>query len=192
MTVTTEHDAPTLDSRRWAVLAVMNLSLLLVVAGNSALNVALPTIVRDLGATSSELQWIVDAYALVFAGLLLPMGALRDRLGRKGMLQGALAMFALGSFLAVFASEPWHLIATRSIMGVGGAMIMPATLSIITNVFPPQERSKAIAIWAGFAGAGAAVGPVMSGLLLEHFWFGSVFLVNLPIIAVALVSGALL
>ncbi len=170
----------------------MNLSLVLVVAGNSALNVTLPTIVRDIGATSSELQWIVDAYALVFAGLLLPMGALGDRYGRKGMLQLGLAVFALGSALAVFATEPWHLIATRSIMGVGGAMIMPATLSIITNVFPPQERAKAIAIWAGFAGAGAALGPLLSGFLLEHFWFGSVFLVNLPIIAVALVSGALL
>jgi MFS transporter, DHA2 family, integral membrane protein len=192
MTLATEPDASTLDSRRWAVLAVMNLSLLLVVAGNSALNVALPTIVRDLGATSSELQWIVDAYALVFAGLLLPMGALGDRFGRKGMLQIGLVVFGTASLAAVFATEPWHLIATRSLMGVGGAMIMPATLSIIANVFPPHERSKAIAIWAGFAGAGAAVGPVMSGLLLEHFWFGSVFLVNLPIIALALVSGALL
>ena len=185
-------DAASINDRRWAVLAVMNLSLVIVVAGNSALNVALPSIVRDLDATSSELQWMVDAYALVFAGLLLPMGALGDRFGRKGMLQGGLSIFALGSLIAVFATEPWHLIATRSIMGVGAAMIMPATLSIITNVFPPQERSKAIAIWAGFAGAGAAIGPVLSGFLLEHFWFGSVFLINIPIVAVALISGALL
>ncbi len=185
-------DAASTHDRRYGVLAVMNLSLVLVVAGNSALNVALPTIVGDTGATSAELQWIVDAYALVFAGLLLPMGALGDRFGRKGMLQGGLGIFALGSLIAVFATEPWHLIATRSIMGVGAAMIMPATLSIITNVFPPQERSRAIAIWAGFAGAGAALGPVLSGFLLEHFWFGSVFLVNLPIVAVALISGALL
>jgi EmrB/QacA subfamily drug resistance transporter len=185
-------DAAAIHDRRWAVLWVMNLSLVIVVAGNSALNVALPSIVNELQATSSELQWIVDAYALVFAGLLLPMGALGDRFGRKGMLQGGLAVFALGSFLAVFATEPWHLIATRSIMGIGGAMIMPATLSIITNVFPPQERAKAIAVWAGFAGAGAAIGPLLSGFLLEHFWFGSVFLVNLPIIAVAVVSGAAL
>jgi EmrB/QacA subfamily drug resistance transporter len=170
----------------------MNLSLVIVVAGNSSLNVALPSIVRELDATSSELQWIVASYSLVFAGLLLPMGALGDRFGRKGMLQGGLSVFALGSLLAVFATAPWHLIATRSIMGVGGAMIMPATLSIITNVFPPQERSKAIAIWAGFAGAGAAVGPLLSGFLLEHFWFGSVFLINVPIVAVALFSGALL
>src|SRR4029450_9595601 len=108
MTVTTEHDAPTLDSRRWAVLAVMNLSLLLVVAGNSALNVALPTIVRDLGATSSELQWIVDAYALVFAGLLLPMGALGDRFGRQGLLQIGLVVFGTPNPRAVFANSPWH------------------------------------------------------------------------------------
>ncbi len=185
-------DAASTYDRRYAVLAVMNLSLVLVVAGNSALNVALPTIVRDLGATSAELQWIVDAYALVFAGLLLPMGALGDRFGRKGILQLGLTVFAGGALLAVFATEPWHLIATRSVMGVGAAMIMPATLSIITNVFPPQERAKAIAIWAGFAGAGAAIGPVMSGFLLEHFWFGSVFLVNIPLVAVALISGAVI
>jgi EmrB/QacA subfamily drug resistance transporter len=185
-------DADAIHDRRWAVLWVMNLSLVIVVAGNSALNVALPSIVNELDATSSELQWIVDAYALVFAGLLLPMGALGDRFGRKGMLQLGLSVFALGSLLAVFATEPWHLIATRSVMGLGGAMIMPATLSIITNVFPPHERAKAIAMWAGFAGAGAAIGPLLSGFLLEHFWFGSVFLVNLPIIAVAIVSGVLL
>ena len=185
-------DAAAIHDRRWAVLAVMNLSLVLVVAANSSLNVALPTIVRDLDASSAELQWMVDAYALVFAGLLLPMGALGDRFGRKGMLQLGLGIFATGSLAAVFSTEPWHLIATRSLMGIGAAMIMPATLSIITNVFPPEERSKAIAIWAGFAGAGAAVGPVMSGFLLEHFWFGSVFLVNVPIVALAVVAGALL
>jgi EmrB/QacA subfamily drug resistance transporter len=185
-------DAASTHERRWAVLWVMNLSLVIVVAGNSSLNVALPSIVRDLDATSSQLQWMVDAYALVFAGLLLPMGALGDRFGRKGMLQLGLAIFAGGALLAVFSTAPWHLIATRSLMGVGAAMIMPATLSIITNVFPPQERSKAIAIWAGFAGAGAAIGPVLSGFLLEHFWFGAVFLINVPIVALAMVSGALL
>jgi EmrB/QacA subfamily drug resistance transporter len=147
--------------------------------------------VRETGATSAELQWIVDAYALVFAGLLLPMGALGDRFGRKGILQLGLVLFALGALGGVVSTEPWHLIAIRAFMGIGAAMIMPATLSIITNVFPPQERSKAIAIWAGFAGAGAALGPIMSGLLLEHYWFGSVFLINLPIVAVALLAGAL-
>lgn len=186
------QDAQSTHDRRHAVLWVMNLSLVLVVAGNSSLNVALPTIVEEVGASSSQLQWIVDAYALVFAGLLLPMGALGDRYGRKGMLQLGLGVFGLGSLIAVFATEAGQLIATRSLMGVGAAMIMPATLSIITNVFPPEERSKAIAVWAGFAGAGSALGPVLSGFLLEHFWYGSVFLVNLPIIAVALVSGALL
>ena len=190
--MTPPTDAAATYDRRWAVLWVMNLSLVLVVAANSSLNVALPTIVRELDATSSELQWMVDAYALVFAGLLLPFGALGDRFGRKGMLQLGLVIFATGALVAVFSTEPWHLIATRSVMGVGAAMIMPATLSIITNVFPPQERSKAIAIWAGFAGAGAAVGPLISGFLLEHFWFGSVFLINVPIVAVALVAGVLI
>jgi len=181
-----------IHARRWATLAVLNLSLVLVVAGNSSLNVALPTIVRELGADNAELQWIVDAYALVFAGLLLPMGALGDRFGRKGLLQLGLTIFAVGAVAATFATEPWHLIATRAFMGVGGAMIMPATLSIITNVFPPEERTRAIAIWAGFAGAGAAIGPVVSGVLLEHFWFGSVFLINVPIAALALGTGAFL
>jgi len=190
--MTPPTDAASTHDRRWAVLWVMNLSLVIVVAGNSSLNVALPTIVRELDATSSQLQWMVDSYALVFAGLLLPMGALGDRFGRKGMLQAGLAIFAFGCLLAVFSTEPWHLIATRSVMGIGAAMIMPATLSIITNVFPPEERSKAIAIWAGFAGAGAAVGPLLSGFLLEHFWFGSVFLINVPIVALALLSGAAL
>ena len=187
-----EHDPDVVHRRRWAILGALNLSLVIVVAGNSSLNVTLPTIVRDLGATSSELQWIVDAYALVFAGLLLPMGALGDRFGRKGMLQGGLGVFAAGAIAATFATEPWHLIATRGVMGVGAAMIMPATLSIITNVFPPEERARAIAVWAGFAGAGAAIGPPVSGFLLEHFWFGSVFFINVPIIALALAGGLLL
>jgi EmrB/QacA subfamily drug resistance transporter len=186
------HEPEAIHARRWRILAVLNLSLVIVVAANSSLNVALPTIVRDLQATNAELQWIVDAYALVFAGLLLPMGALGDRFGRKGLLQGGLATFALGALAATLASEPWQVIATRAVMGVGAAAIMPATLSIITNVFPPDERSRAIAIWAGFAGAGGSIGPLASGFLLEHFWFGSVFFINVPIIALALVTGALL
>lgn len=186
------HDADVVHHRRWGILAVLNLSLVLVVAANSSLNVALPTLVRELGATHAELQWIVDAYALVFAGLLLPMGAIGDRFGRKGILQLGLVVFALASLAATFAGAPWHLVATRALMGLGASMIMPATLSIITNVFPPHERAKAIAVWAGFAGAGASIGPVISGGLLEHFWYGSVFFVNLPIIAVALGAGAAL
>jgi EmrB/QacA subfamily drug resistance transporter len=186
------QDPQDVNPRRWAILAVLNLSLIIIVAGNSSLNVALPTLVRSLHASNSDLEWMVDAYSLVFAGLVLPMGALGDRFGRKGLLQGGLFIFAAGSLAASLATQPWHVIAMRGLMGVGAAMIMPGTLSIITNAFPPHERSKAIAIWAGFAGAGVCVGPLASGFLLDHFWFGSVFLVNVPIIAVALVAGAVL
>src|SRR5437879_3981185 len=188
----TVRDPDTVYSRRWYILGVLNLSLVIIVAGNSSLNVALPTFVRALHATSSQLEWIVDAYSLVFAGLVLPMGALGDRFGRKGLLQGGLVLFAAAALAGSMATAPWQLIAARAVMGVGGAMIMPATLSIVANVFPPRERARAIAIWAGFAGAGVSIGPPLSGFLLDHFWFGSVFLINVPIIAVALAAGAVL
>ena len=183
---------PVVYERRWKILAVLCLSLVLVVVGNSSLNVALPTLQRDLGATGTQLQWIVDAYAIVFAGLLLPSGALGDRFGRKGALQAGLVVYGLASLLATLANSPNQLIATRALMGLGAAFVMPATLSILANVFPPRERARAIAIWAGFSGAGAAIGPVLSGFLLEHFSWGSVFLVNVPIVIGALVAGAVL
>ncbi len=186
------QDPDLVYARRWGILAVLNLSLIIIVAGNASLNVALPTIVRDLHATDSQLEWMVAAYSLVFAGLVMPMGALGDRFGRKGLLQAGLATFAVGALGGTLSTAPWHVIATRMVMGVGAAMIMPATLSIVTNVFPPEERSRAIAIWAGFAGAGICVGPLASGFLLDHFWFGSIFLLNVPIIALALVAGALI
>lgn len=185
-------DPETVYARRWYILGILNLSLVIIVAGNSALNVALPTFVRQLHASNSQLAWIVDAYSLVFAGLVLSMGALGDRFGRKGLLQAGLVVFAIAALAGSQATRPWHLIVTRAVMGVGAAMIMPATLSIVTSVFPPRERAKAIAIWAGFAGAGVSIGPVASGLLLDHFWFGSVFLINVPIIALALITGAVL
>ena len=178
--------------RRWWTLGVLCLSLIMVIVGNTVLNVALPTLVRELDATSTQLQWIVDVYGLVFAGLLLTGGALGDRFGRKGALTIGLVIFAGGSAMAAMADSAGQLIVTRGIMGVGAALVMPATLSILTTVFPPQERARAIAVWAGLAGAGAAIGPVAGGWLLEHFWWGSVFLVNLPLIAVALVGGRLL
>ncbi|MGH8973563.1 MAG: MFS transporter [Acidimicrobiia bacterium] len=176
-------------ARRWRTLAVLCLSLVIVVVGNTVLNVALPTLVRELGATSSQLQWIVDSYALVFAGLLLTAGALGDRFGRKGALTAGLVIFGVASGVSALATSAGQLVALRAVMGVGAALIMPATLSILTNVFPPQERARAIAIWAGLAGAGAAFGPIASGFLLEHFWWGSVFLVNLPVVAAALIGG---
>jgi MFS transporter, DHA2 family, integral membrane protein len=175
--------------RRWWTLAVLCLSLVMVIVGNTVLNVALPTLVRELGATSTELQWMVDSYALVFAGLLLTGGALGDRYGRKGALVIGLIIFGLASAVSTVASTPTHLIATRAVMGLGAALVMPATLSILTTVFPLEERGRAIAIWAGFSGAGAAIGPVAGGWLLEHFWWGSVFLLNVPIVLAALLGG---
>jgi EmrB/QacA subfamily drug resistance transporter len=180
------------DTRRWIVLGVMCLSLLLIVMDNTIVNVALPTLQRELDASTTELQWVVDAYILVFAGLLLTMGSLGDRFGRRGALAIGLAVMGTGSILSAFANGADQLIATRALMGAGGAMIMPATLSIITNVFTDRrERAQAIAIWSATAGAAVAIGPVTGGWLLEHFWWGSVFLVNVPVVVVALVLGQL-
>jgi EmrB/QacA subfamily drug resistance transporter len=173
----------------WWTLAVLCLSLVMVVLGNTVLNVALPTLVRELGATSTQLQWMVDSYALVFAGLLLTAGALGDRFGRKGALILGLIIFGAASLVSSFATSADHLIATRAVMGLGAALVMPATLSILTSVFPPEQRAQAIAIWAAFAGAGGAIGPVAGGWLLEHFYWGSVFLLNVPVVAVALIAG---
>ena len=178
--------------RRWAILGLLCTSLIIVIVGNTSLNVALPTLAEDLRASTADLQWMVDAYALVFAGMLLTAGALGDRYGRKGALQLGLLIVAAGSVAAAVADSAPQLITARAVMGFGAAFVMPSTLSILTNVFPAQERAKAIAVWAGVSGAGAAVGPVASGWLLEHFWWGSVFLVNLPIIVGALVVGRVL
>jgi EmrB/QacA subfamily drug resistance transporter len=181
------------DRRRWWALAVLNLSLVLITLDNTVLNVALPTLQRDLGATTSQLQWIVDSYQLVFAGLLFTTGSLADRYGRKGMLQLGLVVFGIGTTASAFAGSAEMLIATRAFMGIGGAMIMPATLSILGTVFPErEERAKAIAIWAAMASIGIALGPVLGGVLLAHFSWGSIFLVNIPVVVVALVGGHVL
>src|SRR3954466_12207542 len=179
-------------ARRWWTLAVLCLSLLIVFGGNSTLNVPLPPLSRDLGASESQLQWVVAVYSLVFAGLLFTAGALGDRFGRKGALQFGLVGFLAGVALASASTEMWQLIACRALMGGCAAFIMPSTLSILVNVFPPEERAKAIAIWAGVTGGAGAIGPVVSGWLLGHFWFGSVFLVNVPIVVAALVLDAFL
>jgi EmrB/QacA subfamily drug resistance transporter len=175
--------------RRWWALLVLCLSLVIIGMDNTILNVALPTLARDLQATASELQWMVDSYVLVFAGLLLTMGALGDRFGRKLALNIGLLVFVAGSVASAFAGSASMLIASRAAMGIGGALIMPSTLSIITNVFPTKERGRAIGIWAGVAGFGIILGPVIGGWLLEHFWWGSVFLVNVPVVAVAILAG---
>jgi EmrB/QacA subfamily drug resistance transporter len=178
--------------RRWWILVVLCFSLLVIVLDNTILNVAIPTIVRDLDATNSQLQWMVDAYTLVFAGLLLTAGSLGDRFGRRGALQVGLLLFGLGSLASAFATTSDQLIATRAFMGIGGAFIMPATLSIITNVFPTRERGKAIGVWAGTAGLAGVLGPLTGGFLLEHFYWGSIFLVNIPIVIVGLLAGVFL
>jgi EmrB/QacA subfamily drug resistance transporter len=180
------HERPEIHARRWFLLAIMCLSLVLVVMSVSGLNTALPTIQRELGASASELQWIVDSYAVVFAGLLLSAGAIGDRFGRRGALLGGLAVFGLGALLGGLGTDASQVIASRAVMGIGAAFIMPATLSIITSIFPPHERPRAIAIWAGFAGAGASIGPIVTGGLLEGFWWGSTLLVNVPVVVATL------
>jgi len=184
-----ESDIERLHDRRWWTLAVLCMSLLIVFVGNSSLNVTIPTLSRELHATESQLQWVVASYSLVFAGLLFSTGALGDRFGRKGTLQIGLVLFLVAAALASASSTMWELIGCRAVMGAAAALIMPSTLSIIINVFPPHERPKAIAIWASITGAAGGFGPLISGWLLGHFWYGSVFLVNVPIIAVALIAG---
>jgi EmrB/QacA subfamily drug resistance transporter len=180
----------TIHRRRWAILGVLSLSLFLVVVDNTITNVALPTLSQELDASTSQLQWIVDSYSLVFAGLLLAFGSLGDRFGRKGALQVGLVVFAVTSGLATVAGSAEQLIAARAAMGIGAALVFPATLAILTNVFTdPTERAKAIGIWSGVSGLAVALGPVSGGWLLEHFWWGSVFLINLPIVALALLLG---
>lgn len=182
-------DQETIYRRRWATLAVLSLSLVIIGLDNTILNVALPTLVRELGATASELQWIVDSYVLVFAGLLLTMGALGDRFGRKLALNAGLVIFGLASVAAALVDTPGALIAARAAMGVGGALIMPSTLSIITNTFEGAERGRAIAAWAAVAGLGIVIGPALGGWLLENFWWGSIFLINVFVVLAALLAG---
>lgn len=182
--------------RRWGILTVLLFSLLVVVLDNSILNVAMKTIAEPaptgLGATQSQLEWAINSYTLVFAGLLFTAGLLGDRLGRKKVLLFGMAVFGIGSVLSAFAGSSGELIAFRAVMGFGGAFVMPATLAIIINVFEREEQPKAIGIWTGAVGLAIAIGPVTGGLLLDHFWWGSVFLVNVPIIAVALVAMVLI
>ncbi|MGD9958621.1 MFS transporter [Nocardioides sp.] len=177
--------------RRTALLAVIALSLMTVVSAVSGLNVALPSLQRDTGATQSEIQWIVDAYTLVFAGLLLAAGALGDRFGRKPVLLAGLAIFGSASAFGLFVSDPTMLIAMRAAMGVGAAAVMPVTLSVITTSFPPEERAKAVGVWVGVAGGGAVVGLFGSGLLLEFFEWNSFFALNVTLAALGLIGSAL-
>jgi MFS transporter, DHA2 family, multidrug resistance protein len=180
---------PAVHARRWKILAVLSLSLVIIGLDNTILNVALPSLQEEFDASTSTLQWMVDAYMLVFAGLLLTMGTLGDRFGRKLALQLGLVLFGGASLCVLLVHSSGQLIAVRSVMGIGGALIMPATLSIISNVFPREERRKAIAIWSAMASIGVGLGPLFGGLLLEVFDWHSVFLLNVPVAATALVIG---
>jgi EmrB/QacA subfamily drug resistance transporter len=176
--------------KRWIGLLFIGISLIVISLDNTVVNVALPSIARELGASSSDLQWIVDAYILVFAALLLTMGGLGDRLGRKKLLQFGLVLFGLGSLAAALSPSTTSLLASRAFLGIGGATIMPSTLSIVTATFPDEERSQAIAIWAAIFGLGIGIGPVVGGWLLESYAWNSVFFINLPVVAVALIGDA--
>jgi EmrB/QacA subfamily drug resistance transporter len=175
--------------RRWQALIVLAFSLLVISVGNTILNVALPTIQEELDAGASELQWIVDSYLLVYAGLLLAAGTLGDRFGRRRALLVGLVTFGLGSILAAISPGTTEVIASRALMGIGAAGIMPTTLSIITNVFPDHERPKAIAIWAAVAGLGVAIGPVSGGWLIEHTDWRGIFLFNVPAVLVCIAAA---
>ncbi|MFF5206550.1 MFS transporter [Streptosporangium sp. NPDC000396] len=180
------------NPRRWWILGVLCLSLLVLVVDNTVLNLAIPSLMRDLGATPADIQWIIDAYVLVYAGLLITAGSLSDRYGRRRFLIIGLALFGGASLIAQLVTEPWQLIAARALMGVGGSILMPSTLSILMTVFDESERRKAIAAWSAVAMVGVIAGPTVGGFLLAHYWWGSIFLINVPIAALAIAAAVLL
>jgi MFS family permease len=177
-------------ARRWRALSVLCLALAVIVIDNTILAVAFPSIQHGLHTDETGLQWIGSAYGLVLAGLLLPLAVVGDRRGRKGLLMLGLVIFGAASVAAAFATSATGLAVARGVMGVGGACTMPSTLSVLGNIFPEHERGRAIAVWSGVAGIATAVGPVVGGLLLARFWWGSVFLVNVPVVLLALVLAA--
>ena len=188
-------DSQAIYRRRWVILSVLIVGLLAIVIDNTVLNVAMKTIAEPrggLGASQSQLEWAINSYTLVFAGLLFTFGVIGDKVGRKRMLMIGLALFGIASLLSAYSRSPEQLIFARAAMGLGGAAVMPQTLSIISNVFEPAERPRAIGLWATAVGIGIATGPVLGGLLLDHFWWGSVFLINVPVTAVGIIAAAIL
>ncbi|RDI47010.1 MFS transporter [Nocardia mexicana] len=186
---TAARDAVARNPRRWLILVVLCLSSLVLVVDNMVLTVAIPDIATDLGASAQQIQWIIDSYLLVFAGLLLTSGSLSDRYGRRLVMVIGLVLFGAASLLAAYANNPELLIAGRVFMGIGGVLIMPSTLSILITVFDDDERPKAIAAWSAVATLGMVGGPVVGGVLLDHFWWGAVFLMNVPIAVIAIVAA---
>lgn len=188
VTSTPFESAETGHPRRWWILLILCLSLMVLVVDNTVLNLAIPSLMRDLSATPADIQWVIDAYILAFAGLLLTAGSLSDRFGRRKMLLIGLVLFGAASLLATLADTPWQLIACRGLMGVGGSLLMPSTLSLLFTVFPPEEQRKAMAGWSMVAMVGVVAGPTVGGVLLEHFWWGSIFLLNVPIAVLAIIG----
>ncbi|MGH9026138.1 MAG: DHA2 family efflux MFS transporter permease subunit, partial [Acidimicrobiia bacterium] len=179
-------------AHRWLALVVLCVAVFISTVDTTVVNVALPDIATDLDATTADLQWVMDAYTIALAGLILLGGGLADRFGRKRIFTIGLMLFALTSLLATFADSPAELIAYRALMGTGAALIMPPALSLIAVIFPPDQRRTALSVWSLIAGIGVAMGPVVGGLLLDNFWWGSAFLVNVPVALVTIVGALLL
>ncbi|RLV01297.1 MFS transporter [Streptomyces griseocarneus] len=194
MTATTTSSPGTAEQRpprnpaRWLILGVICLAQLTVLLDNTILTVAVPSLTSELGASTADVQWMLNAYSLVQAGLLLTAGNAADRYGRKKMLATGLALFGIGSLVAGLAQSTGQLIAARAGMGIGGALLMTTTLAVVVQVFDDEERTKAIGLWGGVSSLGFAAGPLIGGALLNHFWWGSVFLINLPVAVIGLVA----
>lgn len=185
---TSPQSRPQGHPQRWLILGVICLAQLTVLLDNTVLNVAIPSLTRELGAVTSDIQWMINAYSLVQSGLLLTAGSAADRYGRKKMLIAGLALFGVGSLTAGLAGSTGQLIAARAGMGVGGALLLTTTLAVAMQIFAPEEQPKAIGIWAAVNALGFAAGPLIGGFMLNHFWWGAIFLVNLPVVALALVA----
>ncbi len=183
---------PTIYSRRWLSFFALALTIVIVVLDYMALNVALPTLQREMSATISELQWIIDAYILAFAAMLMSMGALADRIGHVAILRTGMFIFGSASLFAAFSGSAWHLVVARVFMGLGGAMIVPASLALISIIFPPEERGRAIGAWGAMNGLGVILGPLLGGWLLEQYQWGAIFLINIPVVITSLIAGLIL
>ncbi|MER6014057.1 MFS transporter [Streptomyces bluensis] len=191
-TADTSTPAPQGHPQRWLILGVLSLALLTVVLDNTVLNVAIPSLTEDLSAATSDIQWMINAYSLVQSGLLLTAGSAADRYGRKKMLAAGLALFGTGSLVAGLADSTGQLIAARAGMGIGGALLMTTTLAVAMQIFTPEEQPKAIGIWAAVNALGFAIGPLVGGFMLEHFWWGAIFMINLPVAALGVVAVVVL
>lgn len=184
------HLSPRSHPQRWLILGVICLAQLTVVLDNTVLNIAIPSLTRELDASTADVQWMINAYSLVQSGLLLTAGSSADRYGRKKMLIAGLALFGIGSLVAGLAQTSAQLIAARAGMGIGGALLMTTTLAVVVQIFDDTERVKAIGVWSTVGSLGFAVGPLIGGVMLDHFWWGAIFLINIPVAVIGLVAVA--